>query len=835
MARAKRTRGAGSTTKSGRAHASTKRAAKPIKRTKKNMDREKEDEGPLGWFLPIVESAYTRLGVPAGAVSKPARNKPASGKAFESTLQPGKGEAVLADVSPTAWVDLLAEYKRRRAAAAPKRARAGVAPPAAFVPGARNWLPLGPAVVLNGQTVADQPIGGRVSGLAVLSGGQLLYAASANGGVFRSDDGGTSWRSLMDGFDVDPTSFASTSLACGAIAIDPADPGRVYVGTGEGDTHLIFQLRIVNALPAYRGIGPIRSDDGGQSWSLEPSTPDLAGEAFFALAVDPRDRENVVAATTGGLYQRIPKAGGKFEWVQRRPGVHTSVCVASSATTTRFFAAELGQGVFQSVDGKAWTAAGTSFPTSGAGRIALGLQSANPDRAYALVAGTGGGLQGLYRLEGVNAGWKQVASVPKKVLPGNQGDYDLCIAVDPVDPNIVFLGGDRMDAPPFAGSIWRCTINAVAGGFKVSSSASIGTHAHADVHTLIHTPGDPTELWCGCDGGVFLNRDPRGTGEFAGQNNGLACLNTNFFAQHPTDPNILFTGLQDNGTARTDSGPIWTRVNSGDGGYCLINWANPDLVLVYANGFVDRSTSGGKTEGSWSTEFDFSGSGQMTQPIVSPPFNSASPGDADLVAIGSGSSVFISEDFAATFSGALSITLPASAGLVFALAFASTTRLFIGTTLGQVFRADRTGSIWSVKRLDTVGAGPLGLHGLISDVAVDWADTTLASAYVAFGGKGDQRRVWRFDGTKWEVRSGPAGGNNLLDVEHNALVVDPKAPANVYVGADIGVWHSADSGAHWTPLQNGLPDAPVFDLQIHPTQRLLRAALHGRGLYEIPL
>ena len=75
-----------------------------------------------------------------------------------------------------------------------------------------------------------------------------------------------------------------------------------------------------------------------------------------------------------------------------------------------------------------------------------------------------------------------------------------------------------------------------AGGFKVSGAASIGTHAHADVHVLVHTPGNPNELWCGCDGGVFLNRDPRGSGQFASQNTGLASLCSNFIAHHPTDP-----------------------------------------------------------------------------------------------------------------------------------------------------------------------------------------------------------------------------------------------------------------------------------------------------------
>jgi photosystem II stability/assembly factor-like uncharacterized protein len=99
---------------------------------------------------------------------------------------------------------------------------------------------------------------------------------------------------------------------------------------------------------------------------------------------------------------------------------------------------------------------------------------------------------------------------------------------------------------------------------------------------------------------------------------------------------------------------------------------------------------------------------------------------------------------------------------------------------------------------------------------------------------GSAPRVWWFDGARWRPRNGAAGAS-LLNVEHNALAVDPAVPNNVYVGADIGVWHSDDGGQTWHPFENGLPDAPVFDLQIHPTQRLLRAATYGRGVYEIPL
>ena len=800
--------------------------------------REEKEDGPLGWFLPQIESAYTQLR-PRGARTSP-RGVPGSAR-FRSTLQPSPEPAAMEVPSPTLWVDRLAEYKRRKAAAL-RRTRGIPVPGAPAIPGARNWLPLGPTVVLDGQTVGNEPIAGRICSVAVAAGGQIVYAAAAAGGVFRSDDKGTSWRSLMDGFDVDPTNFASTSLACGALAIDPSNPDRVFVGTGEGDTHQLFMHRIVNALPAYRGIGPIRTDDGGITWRTEATaanSPTLAGEAFFGLAVDPGDTENVVAATTAGLYQRVLLPDGTPEWIRRRQGIHSSVVVTRDGNVTRFLAAQWGGAVHESTDGQTWTLFGASLPATDVGRIALAVHSDSAAVVYAMVVREStGGLLGVYRRDAPNAAWKPIAN-PPDVLPLNggssQGSYDVAIAIDPNNVNRVYLGGSYTNISPYPGSVWRADVRATGQNWRFTGHAAIGTHAHADVHWLIHTPGESDELWCGCDGGVFLNRNPGGTGEFAAQNTGLSCLCSNFIAQHPTDPNILFTGLQDNGTARTSGGPMWTHVNYGDGGYCLINWADPDLVLSFVNGRVFLSDSAGETHESWTPVWQF-GWATMTQPIVGAPFNPAKPSEANIVAVGAGDMVFISRDFTTSWPAGGRLQLPggAAAGSVFALAFASATKLFIGTTRGQVFRASFASDVWTVTRIDDVAAGPLGLVGLITDIAVDWTDATLKSIYVCFGGLGDSRRVWHFDGARWQSRSG-TGDDVLLDVEHNALAVDSLAPDNVYVGADIGIWHSADRGATWMPLQNGLPDAPVFDLQIHPTQRLLRAATHGRGVYEIPL
>jgi photosystem II stability/assembly factor-like uncharacterized protein len=750
------------------------------------------------------------------------------------------------------WHDTYDEFRRRRqqesdaltpviAAVAP-----GAAPAAPVVPQGVNWLPLGPTVVMNGQTGAErQPVAGRVAGLAIGPGGAVIYAASANGGVFRSRDGALSWEA-MDQIDLDPNSPGSASLICGAIAMDPTNPRRVFVGTGEGATLFFYSRRITGALPAYRGIGVLRTDDGGETWEVEAS--DLAGQAFFALALNPVDREGAVAATTSGLYRRKPQAGGKFEWVRIANGVFSSVVAASAAGAVRFFAARWRQAdepaapaVLWSPDGVTWQRAGRAFPTNDVARIALAVQPAKPDLLYAFVVKSNGSLHGLYRLDGMNAAWKPVSGLPD-VLPAGQGqfqgNYDLAIAVDPEKPDIVYLGGNFH--PQLLGaSVWRCEVVAAGAGYRVAVSASIGHHAHSDVHALVHSPGNPNELWCACDGGVFLNRDPRGTGKFTAQNNGLACLCCNFIAQHPTDPSIVFTGLQDNGTA-LKVGSFWHHVQDGDGGYCVINWADPRQILVFCNGDIKRSTTGGKTHDGWKSGPPL-GWQTMTQPIVGVPYNAdpARKADARRVATGVAHRVYVSDDFGATWPAAStpSFKLSPSDGSVFALAFASRTRVFIGTTRGKVFQADQGQGGWTVMPL--VGAtGHLDVAGVITDVAVDLADDTRVSIYVAFGiismQSASSAHVWWYDGRDWQPRSG-AGPAALLNVEHNALAIDAQNPNHIYVGADIGVWHSADGGRNWGILQNGLPDAPVFDLQIHPTQRLLRAATHGRGIFEIPI
>ncbi len=830
------------------ARQSTRKAAK--KATAKSSAGKRKlrtYDGPAEWIMPMMEEVYSRLRPkeqddrPVAKRSPAPRStvKAAKGKStrpFVSAYQDGQGESAFAVLPKEYWADKLKEYHTRRSDS-PGRLRGLVSRITApvrgampVIPGQNNWTPLGPGVVEHAQTDNRAAISGRIAGIAVAPGGLRMYVASANGGVWRSDDAGRRWRSTMDGFDQDPNNFASASLVCGAIAIDPANPDRIYVGTGEGDTDAIFSSRITSALPAYRGIGPIRSDDGGATWALESSTPSLAGFAFFQIAVDPADPEHCVAATTNGLYERTTSASG---WARRRTGSHSSVVVARAGAVTTWFAAVFGGAVFTSTNGTSWASVGTGFP-AGAGRVALGMQRDNPNIVYAVIATTGGALDSVRRLDGGAGAWK-VAASPPNFLPGPQGDYDLCIAVDPNNANRIYLGGSYFNGGNFPGSIWRCDV-APSGAAYTIASASIGQNAHADVHVLVHTPADSNILWTGTDGGLFVNFNPSGATGFEARNTGLHTLCVTFIAQHPTEPAVAYIGLQDNGSAKYTGEQVWRNVLYGDGGYCVVNWGDPFRVLLYANGKVYRATDGGLDWASW-TNITPSGSQwvMMAAPLVGAPYNPGSPAEAGLVAYGAGAGasaiVYISADFGTTWAAGDRITLPAGSGGLFSMQFASATRLYVATTSGRVFRLDKAAT-WGITRIDNVAAGALPLAGLVTDIAVDASDATGSSIFISFGGTGDFRHVWRFNGTAWQARSGTGGsGTQLLDVEHNALQYD-KVTNRLYVGTDVSVWQTVDGGNSWTPLENGLPDSPVYDLQIHATARLMRAALHGRGVWE---
>jgi hypothetical protein len=731
------------------------------------------------------------------------------------------------------------KFQSRRAEEGP-----GILPRQAPVPPpADNWIPIGPSVLRQGQGAVRPAVSGRTPAIAVAPGGTRIYIGAANGGVWRSDDTGQTWRSLMDAFDRNPTpespiflgSLGTDSLAIGALAIDPANPDRIFVGTGEGSGG------------AYFGVGPVVSFDGGSTWISEtlPDGVPWLGSSFYALAIDPGNPDRLISGSRQGIHRREPDGSGGFHWVPKALPIGFtwvgSVVAAQTGGVTIFYAAPWNGPVFSSPDGEAWTQVGTGFPQFMGGRISLAVQPDNPNVIYALdINGN------VYRLDTAEGNWRSLGMPPG--FPGTYAGYCMAIEVAPDNVNRIYVAGSTIYTNPdeqspynydYCGALYRCEVILSDTGIRMDSTY-IGGSLHADLHALVFAPGDPNKLWVGCDGGVFYSTNPTGSGLiFMARNTGLQTLTMNHLGQHPTEDAVLFAGTQDNGGERFTGEEAWLYSAPGDAGFAVVNWENPTKVLItYTRGTIFRFLNGGERN-----MFDYASvpleweDPLFYAPLVGTPPNPGSPtaaAEADLVAFGS-VRPWISTRFGDEWRSIPTNSLQRDRldSSIRSLVFASADRLYAGTIGGGVYRFDRSGERWRRERIDIVGdPDTLPPLSCVTDIAVDPSNPE--RIYITFGGFGDYRHVWFFDGTQWEPRSGPAvgGADSLLNVQANAIVIDPAEPAHLYVGTDIGVWRSTNSGVTWEPFSEGLPDAAVTDMLLHNPRRLLRAATHGRSVWE---
>ncbi|MFN2354430.1 MAG: hypothetical protein ABR512_07895, partial [Desulfopila sp.] len=751
-----------------------------------------------------------------------------------------------------------------------------------------SWVSIGPSSARRGQAATFPAISGRVSGIALPRHGQRIYIATANGGVWRSDDQGVTWRPLMDRFDRNPEVTAAASvgvdtLACGAIAIHPSHPDTIFVGTGEGATSQYF------------GVGIAVSHDAGLIWNIEEVTTaqdgnissDLLGAGCYAFAVHPTDPDTIVVATTRGVYQR-KLVGGQYRWSQRRIRPDnsgrdgsfvdvTSVVVADAGANppvfyavTRGSEAQVGQ-VYRSVDnGTSWTQLGV-FPPYNAhpdrqneslnGRSTLAVKHDDPEFLYVRTANGS-----VFRWNGTGTNqWNLINAIPTDLA--SQGFYNLAMSVDPTNGERIFIGGAathvrRTDGERiFSAIFYRLTMTSTSGvspAVNCIATTALGGSIHPDIHAIVFKPGDGNELWVGGDGGLFFTTTPQGTGNiFNHRNTGIGSLLTHTLAGHPQHESVLYAGSQDNGCMRYTGEESWFCSVHNDAGFIVINRRHPErMVIGYVSNSIFGVTDGGISNRAGSFTFDthdyLDPNILFYPPIIGPPAP-ADDAEAERIAWGA-ERVWLSDNFGTHFN-----PLPTPAGrtilssAVFSsgindsrvrcLCFADQNHLFAGLMNGEIyFYTENPGNPtpWPApQRLDNQ---PGLLHNgtpirqPVTDISAD--PRNMGACFITFGGFGDHPRVWSYDGASWHNRSGTNADDNqnLMTVQVNSILVDAPAdagqPLHLYVGADIGVWRSLDAGLTWELWAGGLPDAAVLDLDLFVPSRLIRAATYGRGVFE---
>lgn len=757
----------------------------------------------------------------------------------------GRAGAKAGDPHGTAYARAL---EAKRAMLAPLLADGGAGDPGLAPGGAGsyNWTPLGPSVIGYVDASRDYAYAGRITAIAPGPGNTRIYAGAANGGVWRSDDSGATWAPIDDYVTTSgtPAGYSGSdalSIGCLRVVFGPtAANDDIWIGTGEGDKGGYL----------FGGIGIRHSTAGGAPGTWVSEATNLAGSRIGAIVVDPDNAANVYAQSFLGIFKR-PTSGSVTTWTQvTSPSFPTSMAnnppmsliVVGSGATKLFYASFFGDRVYSSPDGATWTAVNGIAATPNT-RIALAAAPSDPTVVYAFRSDGA-----LFRLSG--GAFQPVAGLPSNaVFPGGQGTYDIAIAVHPTDPNTVVLGGDRR--PVWKGAItggpgtWTFPFNAANNANPANDPTFVGQNVHSDCHFITYGrtatgAGDPNIVWAGTDGGIFLSTNGANANSFHSRCVGLAITETTFLAQHPVTSAVVMAGTQDNGTNRSDGEQTWWSIAfGGDGGGVVIDPNNPLRVMrQYIRANLERDTTdGGLSQSAWSDVTTLPPTNTAESCAFYTPLATTPQGSPATMVFFGTTRLWMSPDWGTSW-----VTLPTGTTAaandhqdeldtypIIAIAVASATRVFASTGV-TTWRYDLVGTAWTRTVLPTTGLPP---SFLLSDLAVE--DATAGTLYAAQMYVGVPH-VYHFNGTQWTAAMPLASPG--IDSPASAVVVDPADPSMVYVGTDVGVWQLRKTGtATWNAaiFSSGLPEAAVLDLAIHAPTRLLRAATHGRGVWEVDL
>jgi photosystem II stability/assembly factor-like uncharacterized protein len=710
---------------------------------------------------------------------------------------------------------------------------------------------------LGARNIGSAAMSGRIAALAGYndaSGKVTLFAGSASGGVWKSTDGGTTFKPV---FDEQPVQ------SIGAIAVDPSNHKNLWVGSGETWTRNSVSI----------GNGIYKSTDGGETWTFA-GLPD--SERISRIVVDPRSSDTIQACVPGRLWSDSTERGlyrsadGGKSWQLTLKGANASTgCgdVAMQPGNPDVLLASLwdfrrrgwtyrsggenpkavsGSGLYRSADGgKTWTeltgATHNGLPAKPYGRIAIAFAPSEPRTVYAFIESTD---SGLFISHDAGATWERGDKSTWMVW---RPFYFANLIVDPKDAKRVFKTDGTL-------------ILSEDGG---KSFASIGGFVgmHGDVHDVFIDPNNSQHVFAGDDGGLWISYD--GANKWWKTDN-LPVSQFYHVSVDNLDPYHVYGGLQDNAAWVGDSaypGGItssrWENMFGGDG---FFTYADPsDENYVYAEaqggalGRVNRHTHETrdiqprlgaqdlrrfkKLRFNWNTPLALSPHDPATIYIgaqflfrsrdqgqswerISPDLTTDDPQKQRQEESGG---VTVDNSVAEMHTTIFSISeSPHAAGLI-----------WVGTDDGNLQLTRDGGQHWS-----NVVAN---VHGLPKNSWVNWVQASsfaAGTAYAAFdrhtfGDMTPYVYVTTDYGKTWTPLVSPKDSKGVRGYAH-VIKEDSVDSQLLFLGTELGLWVSVDGGAHWAQFKGGhLPAVAVRDLAIQPRDSDLVLATHGRGIWIV--
>ncbi|MBI5020954.1 MAG: T9SS type A sorting domain-containing protein [Ignavibacteriales bacterium] len=653
-------------------------------------------------------------------------------------------------------------------------------------------------------------IGGRILALAIdPRNSNIIWAGSASGGLWKSTQGGIgsgAWSYINTGFN---------TLSVSAVALNPLNPDVMFIGTGEISLYFRPLIGTPGARASY-GMGILKSTDAGISWNQTGLTwifPEIT--AVQKIVINPLNPNTIFAATSEGVFKSV-NAGSS--WIRSDTILMAMDLVMSPADTNHLIVSHgnlnssPNPGLYKTTNGgSSWFQLTNGLPAVNFGRTSLSYAPSNSSIIYAGISNAStGSILGLYKSTDNGNSWSLKSTVN---FVGSQGWYDNVISVHPNNPDSIYCAG--LD-------IYLST----NGGGMLSN---ISTYVvHVDHHAIAFDPFNPRVVYYGTDGGIFKTSD--GGASFLSCNYGLQT--TQFypgFANSPQDSNIAIGGLQDNGTLKYWGSPYWFDIFYNDGGWCGIDPTDKNIMYFeyqYLN--LYKSTQGGSAAFPIVNGLAYgSNNANFIAPFIIAPSspNILYAGSRNVYKTVNAGTNWFASNGQATLNGTNIACIgvsPVNADYVIA---GTGTGALGATPRFEIFSSSNGGSAWTnvTKRLNGTDSLP---NRYPTDIEFDPSDN--CTAYLTYSGYGTPHIFKTTDlGIVWKNISG-----NLPDIPHQAIFVDPEAPENLYVGTDLGVFHSSDDGVTWEEYNDGMPPAMVLDLTISKANNKLRASTFGNGVYE---